>query len=163
MYYVLVIVLSLLVIYYIDNRFNNNLFIKDVKNINVKEMLLCSFSFVIIVMLLYLLFNYFGLITITKLKSVFILRYFLSIVLTPIVEEYIFRYLPCKLINRKVMVIIIGSVLFTTLHNVTFYESIIVFVASILLYLMYVKTNRISNSIVSHGLWNLCIIILSMV
>ena len=162
MYYVLVIVLSLFVIYYIDNRFNNNLFIKDVKNINVKEILLCSFSFVIIIMLLYLLFNYFGLITITKINS-FHFRYILSVLLTPIVEEYIFRYLPCKLINRKVMVIIIGSVLFTTLHNVTFYESILVFIASIMLYLMYVKTNRISNSIVSHGLWNLCIIILSVV
>ena len=164
MYYVLEFIVILLFIYYVGKKTNIN-FYKDLKNINIKEILVYSLSFVCIIMALYLLFNYFGLVTINKIdkNNINILRCLITVTLTPLLEEFVFRYLPLKLFRNKYLIIIVGSLLFTLAHNVTVYESVIVFIASIMLYFMYIKTGRISNSVISHALWNLCVLLISLV
>lgn len=163
-YYIFEIIAILLFIFYIGKKTNIDYY-SNLKDINIKEMLMYGVSFVCIIMALYLVFNYFGLVGITKmfLNDIVTFRCLMSITLTPLIEEFIFRYLPIKLFKNKIVVVIIGSILFTISHNVSVYESVIVFIASIMLYLIYIKTGRISNSVVSHSLWNLSVLLISLV
>lgn len=120
-----------------------------------KEMILSVLFFLSFNISIYILFIYFNLIIINK-SNVNLMGIILSSIVTPIIEEYIFRYMPYKLLKvNKYFIVIMSTLLFTLFHGKNIYESIIIFSCGLSLSIIYLKTNDIKNCIISHGIWNL--------
>lgn len=85
------------------------------------------------------------------------------ILVSPFVEEYIFRYLPCKFINKNnfISMVLLSSILFTLLHNFNSYQMILVFMSGILLFYICYKGSNMVYSFISHSVYNMCVLILA--
>ena len=87
-----------------------------------------------------------------------------SIFAAPIIEEYVFRFLPYNLLNIKnkkiqLFIMIMCSFLFSISHKSTFQFSIIIFITGILFTLVYYFTKNILYSIICHSFYNLFVVI----
>ena len=163
MYLLVSIVFSLFLVYYVDNKYNHGNFICDARIDNFVECILYVFVFLGVVLGLWLILMYFGLISVTHQSISFstVIGYLPTVLVTPVLEEYIFRYLPYKYVNGKsIYLVLLSSMLFTFVHYQGIYESIVIFVAGLLLYIMFLKSKRISYSIISHALWNVIMIVM---
>lgn len=160
------LIVCVLFIYYVQYKVFHeklNLF----KNFDFKYSV-CSTCFFIGVMFLltYLLFVS-GAVLFVKSKVefsyLFVVKLVQVILVSPFVEEYIFRYLPCKFINKNnfISMVLLSSILFTLLHNFNNYQMLLVFMSGILLFYICYKRSNMVYSFISHSVYNLCVSILA--
>lgn len=88
-----------------------------------------------------------------------ILSYIYTIIISPIIEELIFRLLPYKFINNKILFIIISSIIFAGLHVIhdpnPFYFIWFYMIISLYLGFRYYKTQDVLVTISIHSGFNL--------
>jgi len=86
----------------------------------------------------------------------------LVFILLPILEELVFREYMIKVFNST-LGIIVSSILFAMLHS----QSLILFLSSmsmgIILGIIYLRTNRVENTIIIHYIFNFCTLITKMI
>lgn len=86
----------------------------------------------------------------------------LVFILLPILEELVFREYMIKAFNSA-LGIVVSSVLFAMLHS----QSLILFLSSmsmgIILGIIYLRTDRIENTIIIHYIFNFCTLVTKLV
>lgn len=163
----LIPVCSFYVLYLIHkNIFKEN--VLDIFNgkIDVNKCAIYSLSFSLGFSILVLILDIVGFINIineyTNINLNLILGFLNSIFIIPIVEEYLFRYLPIRIFKNKNLVIFISSLIFSLVHSTFGIMYLVIFLSSLLLFYIYKKTNNIKYSIISHSMYNLLIILFSL-
>ena len=88
------------------------------------------------------------------------------LILSPIIEELFFRGIILRIIaekNNKTIAVFFSSILFTLIHvfyfdgiNLSLIRLIDCFLFSIIISLIYIKTQNIYYAIIFHGVYNLC-------
>ena len=157
---IVLLIVCVLFIYYVQYKVFHeklNLF----KNFDVKYSVCSTCFFIGVMFLLTYLLYVSGAVLFVKSKVefnyLFVVKLVQVILVSPFVEEYIFRYLPCKFINM----VLLSSILFTLLHNFNSYQMILVFMSGILLFYICYKRSNMVYSFISHSVYNLCVSILA--
>ena len=86
----------------------------------------------------------------------------LVFILLPVLEELVFREYMIKVFNST-LGIVVSSILFAMLHS----QSLILFLSSmsmgILLGIIYLRTDRVENTIIIHYIFNFCTLVTKLV
>lgn len=148
--------------------FEKEVFKKDLnlfRKFSFKKLILCLSSFLFVTFLLTFLLMKLGLIEYTRREFNFSINLLpilvQTIIVSPFVEEYIFRYVPNKFAkNGKnfIILMLISSFLFTIFHNFNFYEMSITFINALMLFIICYRTKRLTYSFICHSVYNLLII-----
>ncbi len=148
--------------------FEKEVFKKDLnlfRKFSFKKLILCLSSFLFVTFLLTFLLMKLGLIEYTRREFNFSINLLpilvQTIIVSPFVEEYIFRYVPNKFAkNGKnfIILMLISSFLFTIFHNFNFYEMSITFISALMLFIICYRTKRLTYSFICHSVYNLLII-----
>lgn len=168
LYYLLTISIAFIYIYVVEKKLKNKTSIlKEIKtNFNGVLMLSYTLMFTFLILFIYYLLGYLDIIIILPTTNFNIFASLISVLISPLVEEYTFRYLPYKLFpkkDNKYLIMFISTMLFTMFHNIDKIEYILVFISGILLTLIYFKTNNILYSLVSHITYNGTLLFLSVI
>ena len=163
---IVLLIVCVLFIYYVQYKVFHeklNLF----KNFDVKYSV-CSTCFFIGVMFLltYLLFVS-GAVLFVKSKVefsyLFVVKLVQVILVSPFIEEYIFRYLPCKFINKNNFISMVllkqyfiysFTIILIVINDFSVYEWNFTF------YICYKGSNMV-YSFISHSVYNMCVSILA--
>lgn len=148
--------------------FEKEVFKKDLnlfRKFSFKKLILCLSSFLFVTFLLTFLLMKLGLVEYTRREfnfSINLLPFLVqTIIVSPFVEEYIFRYVPNKFANNGknfIILMLISSFLFTIFHNFNFYEMSITFISALMLFIICYRTKRLTYSFICHSVYNLLII-----
>lgn len=148
--------------------FEKEFFKKDLnlfRKFSFKKLILCLSSFLFVTFLLTFLLMKLGLVEYTRREFNFSINLLpilvQTIIVSPFVEEYIFRYVPNKFAkNGKnfIILMLISSFLFTIFHNFNFYEMSITFISALMLFIICYRTKRLTYSFICHSVYNLLII-----
>ena len=160
----IVFLMLLLLIYFIDLKVNNlNFFKRDIRKFDIKKFIVYLLIFLSIVFIISFVLIKLGKIDFIKSKNISIYSIVYATIIVPFIEEYTFRYLPIKKIKiNKYILMLITSSLFTFFHYQGMYESIVIFISGCLLFNMYIKTDNVLNNTLSHGIYNLIILLISL-
>ena len=96
-----------------------------------------------------------------ELRSVWSIKYLPYIIYTviavPFIEEYVYRFLPYKLLGfgSYKIIALISSLAFMFFHNGGVSNYIFIFLMALFLSFIYIKTKNISYIIGCHGMYNL--------
>lgn len=159
MFNILASIFVILFIIYIDRKTikKGNVFESIKNNFSLDNLFGYALSFTFLLLFIYYLLQYLDILNVNVVFNKSIISIFFSIIITPILEEYFFRYLPYKFVKDKVnrlYVMFISTILFTIFHSVIGIEYIIVFISGILLTMIYFKTENIFYSMFSHTMYN---------
>lgn len=148
--------------------FEKEVFKKDLnlfRKFSFKKLILCLSSFLFVTFLLTYLLMKLGLVEYTRREFNFSINLLpilvQTIIVSPFVEEYIFRYVPNKFANNGknfIILMLISSFLFTIFHNFNFYEMSITFISALMLFIICYKTKKLTYSFICHSVYNLLII-----
>ncbi|MCI6350095.1 MAG: CPBP family intramembrane metalloprotease [Tenericutes bacterium] len=148
--------------------FEKEFFKKDLnlfRKFSFKKLILCLSSFLFVTFLLTFLLMKLGLVEYTRREFNFSINLLpilvQTIIVSPFVEEYIFRYVPNKFANNGknfIILMLISSFLFTIFHNFNVYEIFITFISAIMLFIICYRTKRLTYSFICHSVYNLLII-----
>ena len=164
MLYLIVYVFVVFLVFY----FEKEVFKKDLnlfKKFSFKKLILCLSSFLFVTFLLTFLLMKLGLVEYTRKEFKFSINLLpilvQTIIVSPFVEEYIFRYVPNKFVNNSksfIILMLISSFLFTIFHNLNFYEMFITFISALMLFIICYRTKKLTYSFICHSVYNLLII-----
>lgn len=164
MLYLVFYVFVIALIFYFENK----VFKKDLnlfKKLSFKKLILCLSSFLFVTFLLTFLLMKLGLVEYTRREFNFSINLLpilvQTIIVSPFVEEYIFRYVPNKFANNGknfIILMLISSFLFTIFHNFNVYEIFITFISAIMLFIICYRTKKLTYSFICHSVYNLLII-----
>lgn len=164
MLYLVFYIFVIALIFYFENEVfkkNLNLF----KKLSFKKLILCLSSFLFVTFLLTYLLMKLGLVEYTRREFNFSINLLpilvQTIIVSPFVEEYIFRYVPNKFANNGknfIILMLISSFLFTIFHNFNFYEMSITFISALMLFIICYRTKKLTYSFICHSVYNLLII-----
>lgn len=148
--------------------FEKEFFKKDLnlfRKFSFKKLILCLSSFLFVTFLLTFLLMKLGLVEYTRREFNFSINLLpilvQTIIVSPFVEEYIFRYVPNKFANNGknfIILMLISSFLFTIFHNFNVYEIFITFISAIMLFIICYRTKKLTYSFICHSVYNLLII-----
>lgn len=148
--------------------FEKEVFKKDLnlfRKFSFKKLILCLSSFLFVTFLLTFLLMKLGLVEYTRREFNFSINLLpilvQTIIVSPFVEEYIFRYVPNKFVNNGknfIILMLISSFLFTIFHNFNVYEISITFISALMLFIICYRTNKLTYSFICHSVYNLLII-----
>lgn len=148
--------------------FEKEVFKKDLnlfRKFSFKKLILCLSSFLFVTFLLTYLLMKLGLVEYTRREFNFSINLLpilvQTIIVSPFVEEYIFRYVPNKFANNGknfIILMLISSFLFTIFHNFNFYEMSIAFISALMLFIICYRTKKLTYSFICHSVYNLLII-----
>lgn len=148
--------------------FEKEVFKKDLnlfRKFSFKKLILCLSSFLFVTFLLTFLLMKLGLVEYTRREFNFSINLLpilvQTIIVSPFVEEYIFRYVPNKFANNGknfIILMLISSFLFTIFHNFNFYEMSIAFISALMLFIICYRTKKLTYSFICHSVYNLLII-----
>ena len=148
--------------------FEKEVFKKDLnlfRKFSFKKLILCLSSFLFVTFLLTYLLMKLGLVEYTRREFNFSINLLpilvQTIIVSPFVEEYIFRYVPNKFVNKSksfIILMLISSFLFTIFHNFNFYEMSITFISALMLFIICYRTKKLTYSFICHSVYNLLII-----
>lgn len=148
--------------------FEKEVFKKDLnlfRKFSFKKLILCLSSFLFVTFLLTFLLMKLGLVEYTRKEFKFSINLLpilvQTIIVSPFVEEYIFRYVPNKFVNNSksfIVLMLISSFLFTIFHNFNFYEMSITFISALMLFIICYRTKKLTYSFICHSVYNLLII-----
>lgn len=163
LYLIVYVFVVFLVIY-----FEKEVFKKDLnlfRKFSFKKLILCLSSFLFVTFLLTYLLMKLGLVEYTRREFNFSINLLpilvQTIIVSPFVEEYIFRYVPNKFANNGknfIILMLISSFLFTIFHNFNFYEMSIAFISALMLFIICYRTKKLTYSFICHSVYNLLII-----
>lgn len=169
MLYLVFYVFVIALIFYFENEVfkkNLNLF----KKLSFKKLILCLSSFLFVTFFLTYLLMKLGLVEYTRREFNFSINLLpilvQTIIVSPFVEEYIFRYVPNKFANNGknfIILMLISSFLFTIFHNFNFYEMSITFISALMLFIICYRTKKLTYSFICHSVYNLLIITFSYI
>lgn len=164
MLYLIVYVFVVFLVFY----FEKEVFKKDLnlfRKFSFKKLILCLSSFLFVTFLLTYLLMKLGLVEYTRREFNFSINLLpilvQTIIVSPFVEEYIFRYVPNKFANNGknfIILMLISSFLFTIFHNFNFYEMSIAFISALMLFIICYRTKKLTYSFICHSVYNLLII-----
>lgn len=164
MLYLIVYVFVVFLVFY----FEKEVFKKDLnlfRKFGFKKLILCLSSFLFVTFLLTYLLMKLGLVEYTRREFNFSINLLpilvQTIIVSPFVEEYIFRYVPNKFANNGknfIILMLISSFLFTIFHNFNFYEMSITFISALMLFIICYRTKKLTYSFICHSVYNLLII-----
>lgn len=164
MLYLIVYVFVVFLVFY----FEKEVFKKDLnlfRKFSFKKLILCLSSFLFVTFLLTYLLMKLGLVEYTRREFNFSINLLpilvQTIIVSPFVEEYIFRYVPNKFANNGknfIILMLISSFLFTIFHNFNFYEMSITFISALMLFIICYRTKKLTYSFICHSVYNLLII-----
>lgn len=164
MLYLIVYVFVVFLVFY----FEKEVFKKDLnlfRKFSFKKLILCLSSFLFVTFLLTFLLMKLGLVEYTRREFNFSINLLpilvQTIIVSPFVEEYIFRYVPNKFANNGknfIILMLISSFLFTIFHNFNFYEMSIAFISALMLFIICYRTKKLTYSFICHSVYNLLII-----
>lgn len=164
MLYLIVYVFVVFLVFY----FEKEVFKKDLnlfKKFSFKKLILCLSSFLFVTFLLTFLLMKLGLVEYTRREFNFSINLLpilvQTIIVSPFVEEYIFRYVPNKFANNGknfIILMLISSFLFTIFHNFNVYEIFITFISALMLFIICYRTKKLTYSFICHSVYNLLII-----
>lgn len=164
MLYLIVYVFVVFLVFY----FEKEVFKKDLnlfRKFSFKKLILCLSSFLFVTFLLTFLLMKLGLVEYTRKEFKFSINLLpilvQTIIVSPFVEEYIFRYVPNKFANNSksfIVLMLISSFLFTIFHNFNFYEMSITFISALILFIICYRTKKLTYSFICHSVYNLLII-----
>lgn len=164
MLYLIVYVFVVFLVFY----FEKEVFKKDLnlfRKFSFKKLILCLSSFLFVTFLLTFLLMKLGLVEYTRKEFKFSINLLpilvQTIIVSPFVEEYIFRYVPNKFVNNSksfIVLMLISSFLFTIFHNFNFYEMSITFISALMLFIICYRTKKLTYSFICHSVYNLLII-----
>ncbi len=163
-YFVYALVITLLILYF-DKRFikKDGIIAKIKYNFNLLDLVIYTILFVSFVMIIRILLFKVGLLDIDKGNfSIEMIPYILfSGIYIPLMEEYIFRYLPFKVVKKKyyLVTIILVNIIFALLHNTSLINSIGIFIMGVMFSVIYLKKGNILYSVCMHSFYNLGIYI----
>lgn len=149
---------------FIDKIFPDNIkFISVVKNnFNFWKILLVSFCFVSFSLLVIINMEQGGFLSFKRIEFEwsFLPYIFYSVFTVPIIEEYIYRFIPFsfKKFNNVliyVIILLISSLIFTYFHNLDSFQSVFVFLIGVFFSVIFLKTKNIYYSILCHSFYNL--------
>lgn len=153
--------------------FEKEVFKKDLnlfRKFSFKKLILCLSSFLFVTFLLTFLLMKLGLVEYTRREFNFSINLLpilvQTIIVSPFVEEYIFRYVPNKFANNGknfIILMLISSFLFTIFHNFNFYEMSIAFISALMLFIICYRTKKLTYSFICHSVYNLLIITFSYI
>lgn len=153
--------------------FEKEVFKKDLnlfRKFSFKKLILCLSSFLFVTFLLTYLLMKLGLVEYTRREFNFSINLLpilvQTIIVSPFVEEYIFRYVPNKFANNGknfIILMLISSFLFTIFHNFNVYEIFITFISAIMLFIICYRTKKLTYSFICHSVYNLLIITFSYI
>lgn len=153
--------------------FEKEVFKKDLnlfRKFSFKKLILCLSSFLFVTFLLTFLLMKLGLVEYTRKEFKFSINLLpilvQTIIVSPFVEEYIFRYVPNKFVNNSksfIVLMLISSFLFTIFHNFNFYEMSITFISALMLFIICYRTKKLTYSFICHSVYNLLIITFSYI
>ncbi len=148
--------------------FEKEVFKKDLnlfRKFSFKKLILCLSSFLFVTFLLTFLLMKLGLVEYTRREFNFSINLLpilvQTIIVSPFVEEYIFRYVPNKFANNGknfIILMLISSFLFTIFHNFNVYEIFITFISALMLFIICYRTKKLTYSFICHSVYNLLII-----
>lgn len=148
--------------------FEKEVFKKDLnlfRKFSFKKIILCLSFFLFVTFLLTYLLMKLGLVEYTRREFNFSINLLpilvQTIIVSPFIEEYIFRYVPNKFANNGknfIILMLISSFLFTIFHNFNFYEMFITFISALMLFIICYRTKKLTYSFICHGVYNLLII-----
>lgn len=148
--------------------FEKEVFKKDLnlfRKFSFKKLILCLSSFLFVTFLLTYLLMKLGLVEYTRREFNFSINLLpilvQTIIVSPFVEEYIFRYVPNKFANNSknfIILMLISSFLFTIFHNFNVYEISITFISALMLFIICYRTKKLTYSFICHSVYNLLII-----
>lgn len=148
--------------------FEKEVFKKDLnlfRKFSFKKLILCLSSFLFVTFLLTYLLMKLGLVEYTRREFNFSINLLpilvQTIIVSPFVEEYIFRYVPNKFANNGknfIILMLISSFLFTIFHNFNVYEIFITFISALMLFIICYRTKKLTYSFICHSVYNLLII-----
>ncbi len=148
--------------------FEKEVFKKDLnlfRKFSFKKLILCLSSFLFVTFLLTFLLMKLDLVEYTRKEFKFSINLLpilvQTIIVSPFVEEYIFRYVPNKFANNGknfIILMLISSFLFTIFHNFNFYEMFITFISALMLFIICYRTKKLTYSFICHSVYNLLII-----
>lgn len=169
MLYLIVYVFVIALIFY----FEKEVFKKDLnlfRKFSFKKLILCLSSFLFVTFLLTFLLMKLGLVEYTRREFNFSINLLpilvQTIIVSPFVEEYIFRYVPNKFANNGknfIILMLISSFLFTIFHNFNVYEMFITFISALMLFIICYRTKKLTYSFICHSVYNLLIITFSYI
>lgn len=169
MLYLIVYVFVVFLVFY----FEKEVFKKDLnlfRKFSFKKLILCLSSFLFVTFLLTFLLMKLGLVEYTRKEFKFSINLLpilvQTIIVSPFVEEYIFRYVPNKFVNNSksfIVLMLISSFLFTIFHNFNFYEMSITFISALMLFIICYRTKKLTYSFICHSVYNLLIITFSYI
>jgi membrane protease YdiL (CAAX protease family) len=149
---------------FIDKIFPDNIkFISVVKNnFNFWKILLVSLCFVSFSLLVIINMEQGGFLSFKRIEFEwsFLPYIFYSVFTVPIIEEYIYRFIPFsfKKFNNVliyVIILLISSLIFTYFHNLDSFQSVFVFLIGVFFSVIFLKTKNICYSILCHSFYNL--------
>lgn len=148
--------------------FEKEVFKKDLnlfRKFSFKKLILCLSSFLFVTFLLTFLLMKLDLVEYTRKEFKFSINLLpilvQTIIVSPFVEEYIFRYVPNKFANNGknfIILMLISSFLFTIFHNFNVYEIFITFISALMLFIICYRTKKLTYSFICHSVYNLLII-----
>lgn len=169
MLYLIVYVFVVFLVFY----FEKEVFKKDLnlfRKFSFKKLILCLSSFLFVTFLLTFLLMKLDLVEYTRKEFKFSINLLpilvQTIIVSPFVEEYIFRYVPNKFVNNSksfIVLMLISSFLFTIFHNFNFYEISITFISALMLFIICYRTKKLTYSFICHSVYNLLIITFSYI
>lgn len=169
MLYLIVYVFVVFLVFY----FEKEVFKKDLnlfRKFSFKKLILCLSSFLFVTFLLTYLLMKLGLVEYTRREFNFSINLLpilvQTIIVSPFVEEYIFRYVPNKFANNGknfIILMLISSFLFTIFHNFNVYEIFITFISALMLFIICYRTKKLTYSFICHSVYNLLIITFSYI
>ena len=169
MLYLIVYVFVVFLVFY----FEKEVFKKDLnlfRKFSFKKLILCLSSFLFVTFLLTFLLMKLGLVEYTRKEFKFSINLLpilvQTIIVSPFVEEYIFRYVPNKFVNNSksfIVLMLISSFLFAIFHNFNFYEMSITFISALMLFIICYRTKKLTYSFICHSVYNLLIITFSYI
>ncbi len=159
MYYILAIVIVILFIFYVEKKTSKdkNIIVNIKKDFSIIKLFGYSITFTFLILFVYYLLQYLGVLKVYVVFNKGIMAIIFSSIISPIIEEYFFRYLPYKFVKDnkfKWFLMLIMTILFTSSHNVNGVEYVLVFISGILLTIIYLNSKNIIYSVFSHILYN---------
>lgn len=166
MQYLLSALIILFVIYFIESklkeRIGNNIFESFKNNFNVINLVSFSVllaSFMLLVSILLENANIFvssrGQFSISSLPYIIF-----SVTFVPLIEEYIYRYLPYRIINYPKYdkhIAVISSLIFSFSHSAKGLEYFYIFCIAMIFSYIFLKTQNVLYPICSHSFYNVLV------
>lgn len=168
LYYILTVFFAFIYIYVVEKKLKNKpSILKEIKT-NINPLLILSYSlmFTFLMLFIYYLLDYLNILIIIPTTNFNIFTSFITVIISPLVEEYTFRYLPYKLFpknDNKYLIMFISTMLFTMFHNINKIEYILVFISGLLLTIIYFKTKSILYPLICHISYNTILTFLTLI